>query len=441
MAQSGEVASSEAPQAQQRPPTSRRAQAAWCLYDWANQGYPTIIETFIFATFFTQVVAVNEVEGTAQWGYALSVAGLFIILLSPIFGAVADQGGRRKPWLAGFSGLCMAACAMLWFTQPSNDYVLWALVFFALGSATYEFSLIFYNAMLPDVAPPGRLGRLSGWGWSAGYAGGLASLVLILLLFVQPEQPLFGLDRETSEHVRVSALVVAGWWFLFGLPLFFFVPDRKSTGVPLSQAVRRGLRQLLQTARNLPRYRNVARFLLARMLYNDGLNTVFAFGAIYAAGTFGMGFDQIVLFGIGLNITAGLGAFAFAWIIDMIGSKRTIQISLVGMMLIGIVLVLLQSVFWFWVFGLMLGIFFGPVQAASRAMMAQLAPQGLEGEMFGLYALSGKAIAFLGPAVLAFTTGFFESQRAGMASIMLFLILGFALLWGVREPSRRGESA
>jgi len=424
----------------ERPPTSRRAQAAWCLYDWANQGYPTIIETFIFATFFTQVVAASQIEGTAQWGYTLSIAGVCIVLLSPIFGAVADQGGRRKPWLGVFSGLCILFCALLWFTKPSTDYVLWALVFFGLSAMTYEFALIFYNAMLPDIAPPGRLGRLSGWGWATGYAGGLASLVLILVLFVQPEQPLFGLDRDAAEHVRVSALVVAGWWLLFGLPLFLFVPDRKATGTPLATAVTRGLRQLYETARNLRRYRNVGRFLLARMLYNDGLNTVFAFGAIYAAGTFGMGFDQIVLFGIGLNITAGLGAFAFAWINDVIGSKRTIQISLVALMLIGGVLVLIQSVFWFWVVGLALGVFFGPVQAASRAMMAQLAPKGLEAEMFGLYALSGKAIAFAGPAVLAFVTGILESQRAGMASIIVFFVAGFILLWGVREPAHRGET-
>jgi|SRR5690625_722522 len=431
----------ETAEAQQPPASSRRAQAAWCLYDWANQGFPTIIETFVFATFFTQAVAVSEVEGTAQWGYTLSIAGIFIVILSPIFGAVADQGGRRKPWLATFSGLCMASCALLWFTKPSSDYVLWALIFFGIGSATYEFALVFYNAMLADVAPPGRLGRLSGWGWAAGYAGGLSLLLLILFLFVRPEEPLFGLDKAQAEHIRVSALLVSAWWLIFGLPLFLFVPDRKSSGLSLGAAARKGLRQLYETGRNLRRYRNVARFLLARLLYNDGLNTVFAFGAIYAAGTFGMTFDQIVLFGIGLNVTAGLGAFAFAWINDIIGSKRTVQLSLLALMGIGIVLVLLHSLFWFWVFGLLLGIFFGPVQAASRALMAELAPKGLEAEMFGLYALSGKAIAFLGPAVLAFVTGLFDSQRAGMASILLFFVLGFLVLAGVKEEHGTAKPA
>lgn len=431
---------SDIPAAQQPPATSRRAQAAWCLYDWANQGYPTIIETFIFATFFTQLVAASEIEGTAQWGYTISLAGIFIVIFSPILGAIADQGGRRKPWLATFSAVCMVACALLWFTKPSTDYVLWALVFFGIGAASYEFALIFYNAMLGDVAPPGRLGRLSGWGWATGYAGGLALLLLILFLFVQPQEPLFGLDREEAEHIRIAAPIVAVWWLLFGLPLFFFVPDRRGTQVPLRAAIGKGLRQLLDTARNLRRHRNVARFLLARLFYNDGLNTIFAFGAIYAAGTFGMTFDQIMLFGIGLNVTAGIGAFAFAWINDIIGSKRTVQLSLLALMSIGIVLVVLNSLFWFWIFGLLLGIFFGPVQAASRALMAELAPKGLEGEMFGLYALSGKAIAFLGPAVLAFVTALFDSQRAGMASIILFFIVGFAILAGVRDPrvSARG---
>ncbi|HLW27110.1 MAG TPA: MFS transporter [Kiloniellales bacterium] len=421
------------PAARERRGSSRRAQGAWCLYDWANQGFPTIIETFIFATFFTQAVATSQVEGTAQWGYTLSLAGICIVILSPIFGAIADQGGRRKPWLATFSGLSMAACALLWFTQPSPDYVLWALVCFGIAATTYELTLVFYNAMLTDVAPPGRIGRLSGWGWASGYAGGLVLLLLILFSFVQPEEPLFGLDKDGAEHIRVSTLLVAGWWLVFGLPLFLFVPDRKSTGLPLKKAVGKGLRQLFETARNLRHYGNVARFLLARLLYNDGLNTVFAFGAIYAAGTFGMTFDQIVLFGIGLNVTAGLGAFAFAWINDIIGSKRTVQISLLAMMSIGIILVLLHSLFWFWVFGLLLGIFFGPAQAASRALMAELAPEGLEAEMFGLYALSGKAIAFLGPAVLAFVTGLFDSQRAGMASIVIFFLFGFLVLCSVKE--------
>jgi len=420
------------------PPATRprrRATASWCLFDWANQGYPTVIETFIFATFFTQAVAVSPVEGTALWGYTVAAAGAIIVLLGPILGAIADRGGRLKPWLLTLSILCVTCCAMLWFTQPSPDYVMWALIFFGLSAITYELSLIFYNSMLPTLVPPHRIGRLSGWGWASGYAGGIACLSLILFGFVNAETPLFGISKENAEHVRVSVLVVAAWWLFFSIPLFLFTPDKPASGLSTRAAVRGGIAALIHTVRNIRKYRDVARFLVARTIYNDGLNTLFAFGAIFAAGTFGMEFSEIIMFGIALNITAGLGAFAFSWIDDYLGSKPTIQIALVCLMLLGSALLLIDSKTWFWIIGCVLGLFFGPVQSASRAMMARLAPPDLTTEMFGLFALSGKIIAFAGPLALALVTDIFESQRAGMATIIVFFVVGFLVLLGVREPT------
>lgn len=419
-----------------RPPR-RRALVSWCLFDWANQGYPTVIETFIFATFFTQAVAVSPIVGTTQWGYAVAAAGAMVVLLSPILGAIADRGGRLKPWLMALSGLCVTCCALLWFTKPSPDYVTWALVFFALSALTYELSVVFYNAMLPTLVPAERYGRLSGWGWATGYAGGLACLVFILLGFVEAERPLFGISREEAGHVRVAVLVVAAWWIVFSIPIFLFTPDKPATGVRVGEAIRGGVSALIRTLRNIRQHRNVARFLVARTIYNDGLNTLFAFGAIYAAGTFGMDTAEIIKFGIALNITAGLGALSFSWIDDYIGSKPTIMIGLSCLMVLGGALLLIDSVTWFWIIGCVLGLFFGPVQSASRALMARLAPPELTAEMFGLYALSGKIVAFLGPLVLALATDIFESQRAGMATILLFFLVGFALLVGVREPRQR----
>jgi MFS transporter, UMF1 family len=415
----------------------RRALASWCLFDWANQGYPTVIETFVFATFFTQAVAVSPVVGTTQWGYAVAAAGAMIILLSPVLGAIADRGGRLKPWLMVLSGLCVTCCALLWFTKPSPEYVTWALVFFALSALTYELAVVFYNSMLPTLVPPNRLGRLSGWGWATGYAGGIACLVLILFGFVEAERPLFGLDKGEAEHVRVAVLVVAVWWVVFSIPLFLFTPDKPATGVRLREAITTGIAALIRTLRNIRRHREVARFLVARTIYNDGLNTLFAFGAIYAAGTFGMDTAEIIKFGIALNVTAGLGALSFSWIDDYLGSKPTILIGLACLTVLGGTLLLIDSVTWFWVVGCMLGIFFGPVQSASRALMARLAPPNLTAEMFGLYALSGKIVAFLGPLLLALATDIFESQRAGMATILLFFVVGFALLIGVREPRQQ----
>jgi len=411
----------------------RRALAGWCLFDWANQGYPTVIQTFVFATYFTQAVAESPVEGTSLWGTTLSLSGILVILLSPPLGAISDRGGRRKPWLAVLSLLCLTSCGLLWFTRPDPASIPWALLFLVLSGTLYELVQVFYNAMLPDIAPADRLGRISGWGWATGYAGGIVCLLLLLFAFIQTDHPLFGLDKAAAEHVRVSALVVAGWWLLFSWPLFAFVPDRTGSGLPLRQATREGLATLWHTLRHLRDHANIARFLVARMLYNDGLVTIFAFGAIYAAGTFGFDTQEIILFGIGLNVTAGLGAFAFAWIDDAIGSKRTITLSIVAIMAIGSGLLVIDDAGWFWGLGLALGVFFGPVQSASRAMLARLSPPEVAGEMFGLYALSGKAISFLGPAVLALATDLTGSQRVGMATPLIFFASGLALLLTVRE--------
>jgi UMF1 family MFS transporter len=311
-----------------------------------------------------------------------------------------------------------------------------ALVAMAVGTVGFELGTVFYNAMLPGLARPERIGRISGWAWGLGYAGGLACLALALVAFVLPDHPLFGLDKASAEHVRATMLLTAGWFALFCLPLFLFVPDRPATGRGLAAAVGDGLAQLVRTFRDLRRHANIARFLLAKMIYIDGLNTLFAFGGIYAAGSFGMSLEQVLMFGIALNVTAGLGAAGFAWVDDWIGAKPTILIALAATTLLGIAILLVDDVVWFWVLALAIGIFLGPTQAASRSMMARLAPPELATEFFGLYALAGKATAFFGPWALAIATAAFDSQRAGMATIPPFLVLGFLLLLWVREPKR-----
>jgi UMF1 family MFS transporter len=308
----------------------RRAVVSWCLFDWANSAYPTLIVTFVFAAYFTRAVAASPEEGTAAWGTAISLSALFVAVLSPVFGAVADQGGRRKPWLLVTSVVCIASSALLWYVTPHMAFLWIPLVLVAIGNASFEAGQVFYNAMLPEIAPRSHLGRLSGWAWGMGYAGGLACLTLALLLFVQPQHPLFGLDKATAEDVRITGPLVALWFALFAVPLFLWTPDKPSSGLSHREAVTRGLATLADTLRNLRRHRNAAHFLIARMIYTDGLNTLFAFGGIYADGTFGMTFDEILVFGIILNVAAGLGAAAFAWIDDWIGPKRTVIIALLG---------------------------------------------------------------------------------------------------------------
>lgn len=406
----------------------KRAVASWCFYDWANSAFPAVITTFVFATYFTQAIAPDPVTGTALWGHATAAAGLCIAVLAPIMGSIADQGGRQKPFLAAFSGIAILACATLWFATPSPDSIRLALIAFAVATVAFEMAAVFYNALLPKVAPPELLGRVSGWGWGLGYIGGIVCLAVVLAGFVQNPAPWFGLARDAAEHVRVVGPFTALWWALFAIPIFLFVRET-GTGIAFRDAIAGGFADLKTTIAFLRARKDIAWFLLANMIYTDGLTTLFAFGAIYAAGTFGMELAEVIVFGIALNLSAGLGAFAFAWIDDRIGSKRTIAIGLICLAAIGLALLLVESKTWFWILGVMIGPFFGPVQAASRSLAARLAPEEHRAQVFGLFALSGRITAFMGPAILGVVTLAFDSQRAGMATILPFFLVGLFLLW------------
>ena len=411
----------------------RRAIAGWAFYDWASSAFPTVIVTFVFAAYFTQAVAENPEVGTAQWGAAMSLSVLLVAVLSPLLGAIADRGGRRKPWILACTLVSAAASAGLWVVAPGAAHLMTALVLVAVANAAFEFGQVFYNAMLPEVASPERIGRVSGWAWSLGYAGGLACLALTLVAFVQPEPALFGRDREAAEHVRITGPRGAVWFLAFPVRLSGDPPDRPSRGLGPRRAAAAGLRQLIETLRRLPRYRNIARFLIARMLYTDGLNTLFTFGGIYAAGTFGMSVEEILIFGIILNVAAGLGALGFAWVDDWIGPKRTVIIAVSALTLFSGAILLIEDKLLFYVLGCLIGSMLGPAQAASRSLMARLAPAELRTEMFGLYALAGKATAFMGPALVGWVTLWAHSQRVGMATILLFFVAGLILLIPVRE--------
>jgi UMF1 family MFS transporter len=419
---------------------AKRALFAWCLYDWANSGFPTVITTYVFSAYFAKAVAPSELEGTSLWAYAMSVAGLAVAFGSPILGAVADQAGRRKPWIGAFTLLCIAASVALWWVVPGAGRMMFALATVALGYFAFEMANVFYNAMLPALAPPHLLGRISGWGWGLGYIGGLLCLALSLAV-VMPETAPLGLDKAAFEPVRATAVLVALWFGIFALPFFFIVPDTPATGVKPMAAVRNGLGTLAATIRHLRQYRQVALYLFAHMIYTDGLNTLFAIGGIYVAITFGMDFDEILLFGIAMNVSAAAGAFAFGWVDDWIGPKRTILIALVSILGIGGGLVLATTKMQLWALAIPLGLFLGPAQSASRSLMARLAPPKMVAEFFGLFALSGKATAFLGPAVFGFVTDISQSQRLGMATILVFITLGALVLLPVRDPRRAAATA
>ncbi|MGE3334682.1 MAG: MFS transporter [Rhodospirillaceae bacterium] len=405
---------------------------AWSLFDFANSAFTTIIVTFVFAAYFAQGVAADPTTGGSQWSLAMGIAGLIIAVISPVFGAIADQTGRRKPWLAGVSVVCVIATALLWYVRPDAADVPFALACVVIATVGFEVGLLFYNAMLPDVAPSAMLGRVSGWAWACGYAGGLISLLIALVFLVQADPVPFGLNKDQAEHVRATAILVAGWFAVFALPLFFMVKEER-VGVPIGQAVRGGLRQLVETFRHARAHGNALRFLIAAMIYSDGVHTVFALGGVYAAVVFGMELGDVILLGIALNVTAGLGALVFAWVDDKIGSKRTISISLVALIVATIGVLFAPTPIAFWIAALIMSTFFGPVQAASRTMMARIAPPDMRGEMFGLFSLSGKVTAFAGPALVGIVAAATDNYRLGMAVVPVFLVLGLWLLKDVKE--------
>lgn len=411
----------------------RRQAWAWAFYDWANSAFPTVVSTFVIAAYFTQAIAPDPATGQAQWGWMQAIAALLVAALSPLLGAVADAGGRRRLML-GLATLATAiATAVIWFAQPDPSFALYLLACVGIATIAFEIGTVFYNSMLTQVAPRERLGRVSGLAWGLGYAGGLACLAACLVLLVQPNPALFGLDRANAEHVRATALLVAFWLLVFSWPVLVALPDPPGPRPSWAQAAAAGLVELRGLLRSLPQRPGLARFLVARLFYTDGLNTLFAFGAIYAAGVFGMGFEQILLFGIAMNVAAGLGAAGFALVEDRVGSRRMVLAALAAMVVLGIPLLLTDSEAWFWALALSLGLFFGPAQAASRAFMARMAPPQETAAWFGLFALSGRVTGFLGPAVLATVTAATDSQRLGMATVLVFLAVGALILATVRD--------
>jgi len=442
----------------------RRAVTAWLFFDWAAQPFFTLITTFVFAPFFASELARDAAAGQALWGYATGFAGLCIALLSPLLGGIADRTGPRKPWIAAFGALLVIGSAMLWFAVPgAATAVPIALAGFIVATIGAEFATTFNNAMMTRLVPPERLGWLSGTGWAIGYLGGLLSLAITLgLLAADPHTgktlagiaPILGLDAAAREGDRFSGPLTALWFIVFVMPMFLLTPDAAPTGMRLSQAARGGLGRLRATLAELPKLPALGRFLLANMIYQDALVALFAFGGIYAAGVFGWQTIELGVFGILLTVTGTLGAWAGGWLDDAIGGKPVVLGS-IGCLLfacLGILSLGADHVLFvipaapavpgdglfasvpervYLGLGLLIGLVAGPLQAASRSLMARLAPPGRIGEFFGLFALSGKVTSFMGPTLVALATSVFASQRAGLAVLIVFFLGGAALLAGV----------
>jgi len=387
------------------------------------------VVTFIYATYFSKTLG-----GDAVWSRGVVVTAVVVACLSPFLGAVADRGGYRKRLLLVTTVVAVAGTAALAFLGPGHATA--AIVVFVTANIAFEVGLVFYNAFLPDIAPRNVIGRVSGIGWGVGYVGGILALLVALFLFIQPDTPAFGVLKDDDHNVRATCLLVAVWFAVFSIPMFLWVKDDKSTaGTEGKSTLAAGWTQLVLTFREIRNYKQIVRFLIARLIYNDGLVTIFAFGGIYAESVFKFGFDKLIYFGLVLNITAGIGAFAFGFLDDKLGGRKTILISLAALAVTTATALSTRTEDVFWICAALLGIFVGPNQSASRSLMGRFVPDDKESEFFGFFAFSGKATAFLGPFFYGLIRGLGGSPSWALSVTIAFYLIGGAILFSVDEEA------
>jgi UMF1 family MFS transporter len=421
------------------------------MYDFANQPFTTLIITFIYSTYFVKAIAPDEIIGTVLWSRGITITAIVVALISPLMGAIADQGGYRKLFLIFWTWVCIIGSFFSFYAVPGE--ITKALFWVVLANIGFEMGGVFCNAYLPHIAPKKKIGRISGYGWSFGYVGGLISLVIVMVLLVNPEAPAFGFSTQNGENIRAANLLAAIWFAVFSIPTFLWVKDKPISQRMSLSLVRSSYAQVKNTFREIKKYKQTCRFLIARILYNDGLITIFSFGGIYAAGTFDFTFNEIMIFGIVLNVTAGLGAFMFGFLDDKIGGKNTVQLSNIGLIIACTIAVLVpnRELFnlgsiaitgrhFFWLAGILIGICSGPNQASSRSLMSRFTPKNKQNEFFGFFAFSGKATAFIGPFLLGVLTAAFGSQRFGVAVVAVLVLLGAIVLHGLDEDEGARES-
>jgi MFS transporter, UMF1 family len=426
------------------PPSSvrRGPVIAWALWDWGSSAYNAVILTFVFSVYLTDAVGADlpgPIGASAWLGYALGAAGLVIALIAPVIGQRADSAGRRKLSTTVWTLLTVASMGALFVVRDDWAYLWVGLLLLSLGSIFFELASVSYNAMLVQVCTPANMGRVSGFGWSMGYFGGIVLLLAVYTGLIAGEgdtRGFLGVPTEGGLNIRVVALVAAAWFLLFALPLFLRVPEvpaapDRTAGLGVVGSYRKLFADLRALYRASPQ---TVFFLGASALFRDGLNAIFTFGAVLAVAVYGIGAGDVLIFGIAANVVSAAGALAGGQIEDRVGPKPVIVGSLVFLIADAIILLFVEGPAMFWLFGLILTLFVGPAQSSSRTFMARLAPGGQEGQMFGLYATTGRAVSFLAPTLFGVFTTLAGAPRAGIVGILLVLVAGLAALAPVRNP-------
>ena len=415
------------------------------MWDWGSSAFNTIILTFVFSVYLTDSVGKNLPEGSLSpntWlTWSSAAAGLLIALMAPVIGQSADRAGHRLRSTGVWTAAVVVAMLLMFFVKADYHYLWLGLLLLGLASIFFELAQVSYFALLSQVSTPGNVGRVSGFGWALGYFGGIVLLLVCYVGFIAGEGGALGVSTADGLNIRVIALVAAVWFTVFAIPMFLALPETRPTGGRTRLGVVGSYRLLLTNLRVLLREQpHTVYFLGASALFRDGLNAIFAFGGVIAVTVYGMDAGTVLIFGVVINVVSAAGALAGGWLDDRIGPKAVVVGSLASLVTVGTILLFVSGTTMFWIFGLILGLFVGPAQASSRSYLSRLCPTGQEGQLFGLYATTGRAVSFVSPALIGLFT-VIGGDRLGLLGIVLVLAAGLAAVIPVHKPERAPSAA
>jgi UMF1 family MFS transporter len=429
--------------------TPKREIFGWAMYDFANSAFATTILAVLFNQYFATVVAGGEkgveilgirLHGASFFTFTISLSMAISAFFSPLLGAIADTSGSKKRFLMFFCYMAILFTGLLYFVREGNYWR--GAIFFILANIGFAESNVFYNAFLPEISNEQNIGRISGLGWALGYIGGGALLALNLLMLQYPE--MLGFHKGTFT-IQDCFLSVSLWWFLFSIPTFLFLKERGRELSPLVQKgyFREGYRRLRETFRRVKTFRELTKFLLAYLIYNEGIETVIVMASIFGVEVVGMKTEEIVFFFLMVQGIAFFGSLIFGVLADTIGNKRTVMISLVIWSLI-VLWAFRLGIFWtqkteYWILGILTGLVLGGSQAASRSLQGLFTPEINSAEFFAFYGVSGKFASIFGPLIYGILIALTGSVQSGVLSVLLFFIIGMVLLWCVKEKKGMNE--
>ena len=401
----------------------------FALYDFANSAFTTIIITFIFSTYFAKQIAPNPVLGQSYWGWTIGITGVVVALIGPLLGTIADKKNYSEFFIKIFTIICISLTCLLWFSKPSEKYLIYTLFIVGLANIFYELSLIFYNSTLKKISESNNLGKSSGFSFALGYIGGIIVLIICITIFIDNDSLPFGLSKENSENVRATSILVAFWYLIFSMPFLFNLKKTNKNEIEEKINYTKNFKELIWDKG----LNNIGKFLLARMLYADGLNAIIIMGGIFAVGVFSLEIKDLLVLSVLMNITAFIGAIVGGYANDRFSSKSVIIFSLIGLILSSSIILFLKSKVIFLFFASINGFFIGPVQSASRVFMTKSIDENNQASGFGLFALSGKLTSFIGPLLVSTITYISNSQKIGFSSAIALLLIGLLVLLKVKK--------